>query len=105
MWTRTPPTLHYCSKTRRRVSFFLYICNRSLLERYISPSQKRVIVLPAPKKPNLDPTLCQNYRPISSLSFLSKTLERFISIQLLPYFEIYGLHPAHQSRFRTNHST
>src|SRR5688572_17703830 len=55
--------------------FFLYLFNRSLSEGYIPASQKRAIVFPALKKPNLDPNLCQNFRPISNLSFLSKTLE------------------------------
>src|SRR6218665_1164490 len=45
------------------------------------------LVFPTLKKPNLDPDLCQNYRPISNLSFLSKTLERLVSFQLLPYIE------------------
>ena len=39
------------------------------------------------KKPNLDPALCQNYRLISNLSFFSETLERLVSLQILPYCE------------------
>jgi len=33
---------------------------------------------------NLDPSTCLNYRPISHLSFLSKTLERLVVLQLIP---------------------
>src|SRR5688572_8709898 len=84
--------------------FFLYLFNRSLSEGCISASQKRAIVFPALKKPNLDPNLCQNFRPISNLSFLSKTLERLVSMQLLPYLEHSELLPSHQSGYRAYHS-
>src|SRR6218665_1386682 len=46
-----------------------------------------------------------NFRPISNLSFISKTLERLGSLQLLPYLERSGLLPTYQSGFRANHST
>jgi hypothetical protein len=83
----------------------LYLFNRSLFEGYLPASQKRAIVFPTLKKPNLDSNLCQNYRPISNLSFLSKTLERLVSLQLLPYLEQSGLLPTSQSGFRAHHST
>ena|SRR6218665_1390464 len=85
--------------------FSLYLCNRSVFKGYVIPSQKPAIVFPTLKKSNLDPTFCQSYRPISNLSILSKTLERFVSHQLLSYLEISGLLPTHQSGFRANHST
>src|SRR5678816_3480631 len=85
--------------------FLVYLFNRSLAEGCIPPSQKRALVFPSLKKPNLDTNLCQNYRPISNLSFLSKTLERLVSLQLLPYLEQSGLLPPNQSGFRAHHST
>jgi len=85
--------------------FLLYLFNRSLIEGCIPASQKRALVFPTLKKTDLDPNLCQNYRPISNLSFLSKTLERLVSLQLLPYLEQSGLLPTYQSGYRTNHST
>ena len=85
--------------------FLVYVFNRSLTEGYLPASQKRAIVFPTLKKQNLDQNACQNYRPISNLSFLSKTLERLVSLQLLPYFEQAGLLPAAQSGFRGHHST
>src|SRR6218665_1585625 len=54
---------------------------------------------------SLDARLCQNYRPIANLSFLSKTLERLVSLQLLSYLEQSGLLPSMQSCFRAHHST
>ena len=64
--------------------FFLYVFNRSLKAGYIPPLQKRALVFPSLQKPNLDPTNCQNFRPISNLSFISKTLECLVSLPLLP---------------------
>ena len=85
--------------------FLLYLFNRSLSEGCIPASQKCALVFPALKKSDLDPNLCQNYRPISNLSFISKTLERLVSMQLLPYLERSGLLPSRQSGYRANHST
>src|SRR6218665_2344291 len=68
-------------------------------------SQKLALVFPTLKKPNLDPDLCQHYHPISNPSFLSKTLERLVSLQLLPYIEQSGLLSPSQSGFRARHST
>src|SRR6218665_184600 len=51
----------------------------------------------------MDPNTCLNYRPISHLSFLSKTLERLVALQLIPYLEQMGLLPPIQSGFRANH--
>ena len=87
------------------VPFLLYLFNRSLSEGLLPASQKRAIVFPTLKKPNLDSSICQNYRPIANLSFLSKTLERLVSLQLLPYLEQSGLLPPRQSGFRAHHST
>src|ERR1043165_338078 len=83
----------------------MYLTGHSLTEGCLPASQKRAIVFPTLKKQNLDQNACQNYRPISNLSFLSKTLERLVSLQLLPYFEQAGLLPAAQSGFRGHHST
>ena len=65
----------------------------------VSPSQKRTTSL---KKPSLDTNFCFNYRPISNLSFLSNTLERFVSLQFLPYLEQSSRPPANQSDFRAH---
>src|SRR6218665_2445976 len=87
------------------VPFLLYLFNRSLSEGFLPSSQKCSIIFPALKQSSLDPSLCQNYRPIANLSFLSKTLEHMVSLQLLPYLEQSGLLPSMQSGFRAHHST
>lgn len=55
------------------IPFLLYLCSRSHLEG-ISPPRKNEQSFPYSKEPNLDPNLCQNYRPISNLSFLPRLL-------------------------------
>jgi hypothetical protein len=46
-------------------------------------SRKTAIVTPLLKKPNLDCDAFKNYRPVSNLSFVFKSIERLVSIQLL----------------------
>src|SRR6218665_660335 len=87
------------------VPFLLYLFNRSLSEGFLPSSQKCSIIFPALKQSPLDPSLCRNYRPITNLSILSKTLVRLVSLQLLSYLEQSGFLPSIQSRFRAHHST
>jgi len=68
-------------------------------------SQKQAIVVPALKKPFLDPYDLGNYRPISNLSFVSKLLERCVNVQLTAYLTENGLIPQEQSAYRKHHST
>ena len=46
-------------------------------------SCKSSIVIPLIKKPGLDREMIKNYRPVSNLSFLSKVIEKVISIRIL----------------------
>src|SRR6218665_3908906 len=87
------------------VPFLLYLFNRSLSEGFLPSSQKCSIIFPALKQSSPDPSLCQNYRPIANHSFLSKTLERLVSLQLLPYLKQSGFIPSMQSGYRVHHST
>jgi len=68
-------------------------------------SQKTAIVVPALKKPSLDPLDMSNYRPISNLSFVSKLLERCVNTQLNRHLKANGLLPESQSAYRSQHST
>ena len=55
------------------------------------------------KRNNLDPSILNNYRPVSNLPFLSKILEKLIfNHDFMIVHEIYEIY---QSGFRTNHST
>ena len=52
-----------------------------------------------------DPSLCNNYRPISLLPAISKIFERFIFKQLHDYFTDNNLFYQHQYGFRSGYST
>ena len=61
------------------------IVNASLQQGRLPTSQKHAIVMPLLKKPGADTTDMANYRPVSNLSFLSKTVERVVAEQLNSY--------------------
>ena len=52
-----------------------------------------------------DPSLCNNYRPISLLPAISKIFENVIFKQLYDYFTDNNLFYQHQFGFRSGHST
>jgi len=66
---------------------------------------KTARIKPLLKKPTLDTTDIRNYRLVSLLSFLSKTLERAVSTQLSSYLSQNNLLDPHQSGFKAAHST
>ena len=61
-------------------------------------------VSPLLKKSNLDSAQLKNYRPVSNLSFISKTLERVVSKQLSAYLAENGIHDKFQSAYKPSHS-
>lgn len=52
-----------------------------------------------------DPTLVENYRPISILSFFSKIVEKLIEIRISNYFAIFNILSSPQFGFRAGLST
>jgi hypothetical protein len=69
------------------------------------PSELKVArVVPLLKKPGIDPEELKNYRPISNLKFLFKTIERIASSQLNAYLQD-SLFAPMQSAYRKYHST
>ena len=81
------------------------IINSSLMTGVFPSQFKHGLVTPIIKKKDLDPELLKNYRPITNLSFLSKTTERVVSNQLHQYLQVNGLYARMQSAYRPNHST
>ncbi|KAM9398239.1 uncharacterized protein ACWYII_032095 [Salvelinus alpinus] len=81
------------------------LINSSLTAGYAPSVFKRARVAPLLKKPTLDPSDVNNYRPVSLLSFLSKTLERAVLGQLSCYLSQNDLLDPNQSGFKTSHST
>uniref|UniRef100_A0A671US34 Reverse transcriptase domain-containing protein n=1 Tax=Sparus aurata TaxID=8175 RepID=A0A671US34_SPAAU len=66
---------------------------------------KHAVVRPLLKKPNLDPSVLSNFRPVSNLPFLSKVLEKVVFIQLQSFLEDNSVLEKFQSGFRSRHST
>ena len=81
------------------------VINQSLQTGVFSSVFKETIVKPLLKKPSLDPNSLKNYRPISSLSFLSKVTEKIVLSQLSAYLNANNLFPTSQSAYRPGHST
>ncbi len=65
----------------------------------------QVWVTPLLKKPTLNTSLLENYRPVSLLPFVAKTLERVVFNQLSLFLSQYNKLDAKQSGFRSGHST
>ena len=66
---------------------------------------KEAILEPLLKKPSLDWNDFKNYRPISNLHFISKTIEKCVAKQLIQYLDINDLGETYQSAYKRNHST
>jgi hypothetical protein len=65
---------------------------------------KSTVVIPLLKKANLDHNQMANYRPVSNLSFISKTVERVVNRQLLFHIKSQSLVDHRQSAYRNHHS-
>ncbi|KAI5085669.1 hypothetical protein C0J45_23653, partial [Silurus meridionalis] len=83
----------------------LQFINGSLTSGYVTTTFKQARVIPILKKPDLDPSDINNYRPVLLLSFLSKSLERTVFNQLSVYLSQNNLHDPNQSGFKAAHST
>src|SRR6218665_1056106 len=79
--------------------------NSSLSSGAFPTCYKDAYVTPRLKKPTLPPCELSSYPPISNLSFLSKLLDRIVSVQLTEYLLSASLLPVHQSAYRMFHST
>lgn len=79
--------------------------NLSLSQGIFPSVFKTASVTPILKKPGLETSILENYRPISNLPFFAKTLERIIASQLQHFLSANNLFEPLQSGFRTLHST
>ena len=64
---------------------------------------KIAVVRPLIKRPNLD-TEYKNYCPRSSLSFMSKLMEKAAQTKLMTHFTEQNMLPKHQNAYRKNFS-
>jgi len=81
------------------------MCNASLQQGCLPLSQRRAIVTPRLNKSGMDEADVKSYRPISNLTFMSKTVERLVCRQLVAFLQKHSLLPSHQSAYRRQHST
>ena len=83
---------------------FLKIVNSSIFHCEFPNPLKHAIVTPILKGSSLDPETFKNYRPVSSLPFVAKLVEKSLHVQLNNYIEGYNLYPQFQSSYRQHHS-
>jgi len=79
--------------------------NTSLSKDRLPVSQKHAIVTPLLKKPGLDSSDMNNFRPVSNLSFISKVVVRAVTGQLHQYLAANDLFPHFQSAYWKTRST
>ena len=85
--------------------FIALLCNKSLTTGCFPAEFKQAVVRPLLKKTGLDSSELKNYRPVSTLSFLSKLLERVVQSRLQTYLDSNDMMPKTQSAYRPFHST
>ena len=81
------------------------IVNTSLSYAEFLKELKRAFLTSLIKKIILDADILKNYRPVSNLSFLSKSIERIVCVQLINHLDKNGLYEVFQSAYRQLHST
>ena len=80
------------------------IVNQSL-ESIMPSSYKEAVLTSILKKPNMDPEVLKNYRPVSNIPYVSKLIEKIVAKQLTSYVPTNNLEEAMQSAYRVNHLT
>ena len=81
------------------------IINNSITSGFYPCLYRQAIVRPLLKKTRLDPDEYKNYRPVSNLFFISKLIEKAVSLQLEHYLSQNHLLHIHQSGYLIYHST
>ncbi|CAM4511130.1 unnamed protein product [Leuciscus chuanchicus] len=82
-----------------------HIINSSLHTGTFPTAFKQARVTPLLKKPMLNTSFVENYRPISLLPFIAKTLERAVFNQLTSFLSLNNQLDVNQSGFKKGHST
>ncbi len=84
---------------------FLDIINSSLSLCHVPKPFNLAVIKPLINKPKPDPCELENYRPISSLPFMSNVLEKVVYAQLRSFLQKNYIYEEFQSGFRPHHST
>ena len=80
------------------------IVNLSILHGNMPMAYKNAVLTPLMKKANAERIL-KNYRPVSNLPFISKIIEKCVSMQTQDYVSTNKLNTPLQSAYKSNHST
>ncbi len=99
------PTKLLMSHLPTIIDVILHIVNLCISTSIFPMSCKSSIVKPLIKKPGLDSEILKNYRPVSNLSFLSKIIEKVISIRILAHITDNDIIDKFQSAYKCGHST
>ena len=83
---------------------FTDIINKSLKEGCMD-GIKESVVTPLLKKSGLDSEIFKNFRPVNTLLFLSKLIERIVLIRLNEHMSLHNLHDNSQFGYKKFHST
>jgi hypothetical protein len=81
------------------------IINLSMSSGVMPHNLKESLILPLLKKSLLDPEIFNHFRPVSNLAFLSKIIEKVVSIRYKTHININNLDDPFQSAYKDNHST
>ncbi len=82
-----------------------HIINTSLHTGVFPSAFRLARITPLLKKPTLNPSHLENYRPVSLLPLVAKTLERAVFNQVSAFRTQNNLLDSNQSGFRSGHST
>ena len=85
--------------------YITIIVNRSLSSCCFPDSQKVAHVKPLLKKPNLDKEVFKNYRLVTNLKYLGKTIERVVSSRISDHVRANNLSDTFQSAYKPFHET
>ena len=83
---------------------FASVVNESMQKGVFPKDLKEALVKPLLKKANLE-LIDKNYRPVSNLKFMGKTIEHVVTSQLTQHISENSLLELMQSAYRSGHST
>ena len=80
------------------------IINLSFASSTVPTSLKQAVLSPLLKKPSLDHELYPNFCPVSNLQFISKSIEKVVSVRVLDHLHENSLQECLQSAYKEHHS-
>lgn len=99
------PTWYLKDNSSTFVHAISNVINTSFSTGEFPMSLKRAVITPIIKKPSLNPDELKNYRPVSSLPFLSKVIEKYVVNTITEHMIDNGLGEPLQSAYRRAHGT